>query len=103
MNPRPGGIVFDHLKLGMVHAYSFTAKARLAKNDQLLAGGDHLLHVMQIEPSQGQRLAQSVRVWFLQRSFEDFFPASEAKHSRLGYLATQANPNVAFFVWKFRK
>jgi hypothetical protein len=35
----------------MLHANPLTALSRLSKNHQPLAGENHLLHVMQIEPA----------------------------------------------------
>src|SRR6267143_801706 len=87
----------------MVHTKSFTAQLRLTEHNQLLAGRDHLLHVMQIEPAQGEWLTQRIRVRFLKRCFEDFFPTTKAKHSRLDHLAAQTNRRVAFLAWKFRE
>src|SRR5260370_15595681 len=58
-------VVFDHFELGMIHANTRPAQSRLAKNDELLAGGDHFLDIMQIEPATDERLAQRVRIRFL--------------------------------------
>ena len=96
-------VIFDHLKFGMVHANSFAPQFRLSENDQLLPGRDHLLHVMQIEPAQGERLTQSIRVRFLQRGLKDFFPAAESKHPRLGHFAAQTDRRIAFLAREFRK
>src|SRR6202011_4900115 len=80
-------VALDHFKLGMIHANAFAAKLRLAKNDQLLAGGDHFLDVMQIEPATDQRLAQRVHVWFLHRRLEDFFPTAKSPQRSFEYFA----------------
>src|SRR2546423_6173764 len=87
----------------MVHAKTFAAQLRFSEHDQLLAGRDHFLHVMQIEPAQDEWLTQSIRVRFLKRCFEDFFPTTKAKHSRLDHLAAKTNRHIALFVWKFRE
>ena len=71
-------VVLDHLKFRMFHAKALTAQTRLAENDQTLAGQDHFLDVMQIEPAQHERLAEGVRVAFLQGDFEDFFASGRS-------------------------
>src|SRR6266404_6387900 len=98
-----GGIVFDHLELRMIHAKTFPAQLRFAENNQLLAGRDHLLDVMQIKPAQRQRLAKHVRVWFLQRRLKNFLPAAEAKNPRLGHFTAQTDRRIAFLAWELRK
>src|ERR1700737_917048 len=97
------GIVLDHFKLRMVHAKALAAQLRLPENDQLLAGRDHFLHVMQIEPAQGERLTQRVRVWFPKCRLKNLFPAAEAKYSRFGYLSAQTDGSVALFARNFWK
>jgi len=42
----------DHLELGMIHANPAPAQPRLAEDNELLAGGDHFLDVMQINQRQ---------------------------------------------------
>src|SRR5262249_43646421 len=54
-------VVLDHLKLGMIHANSFSAQTRPTENNDALTRGDHFLHVMQIEPAAYERLTQ--RIW----------------------------------------
>ena len=39
-------IVLDHLEFRMIHAHSFSAQSRFAKNNDPLTSGDHLLYVM---------------------------------------------------------
>ena len=80
-------IVLDHFEFRMIHAKPFAAQPRFAKNDQPLTGRDHFLHVMQIEPAADERLAERVRVRFLQCRFENLFPAAEAAQRRLDHLA----------------
>ena len=58
-------VVLDHFEFGMIHANTVPTQSRLAENDKLLAGGDHFLDVMQIEPATDERLAQRVRIRFL--------------------------------------
>ncbi len=96
-------VIFDHFKLGMIHAKALAAKLRLPENHQLLTGGDHFLDVMQIEPATDQRLTQRVRVRFLQCGFEDFFPAAESAQRGFDYFAGQTNRRVAFFAREPRK
>ena len=84
----------------MLHAEPLSAQARLAENDQALPGRDHLLHVMQVEPAQDERLAQGVRFAFLQGGFEDLLSATEAIEARLDHFAAKANRLLAFFARK---
>jgi hypothetical protein len=58
-------VVLNHFELGMIHANPLPAQSRLAENDELLAGSDHFLDVMQIEPATDQRLTERVCVQFL--------------------------------------
>src|SRR5450631_571408 len=79
----------------MLHAKTLAAQTWLAEDNQPLTGGDHLLHVMQIEPTQGDRLAQRAGVRFLQRRFEDFLPAAETAQRSLGHFTANADGHVA--------
>ena len=96
-------VILNHLELRMVHANSRSAQPRLTKDYHALTGGDHLLHVMQIEPSAHKRLAQSVWVRFLQRGFENFLPTAEAPQRRLDHLPAKTNRNITLFARKLRK
>ena len=96
-------VVFDHLKLRMIHANPLSAQSRLAKNNDPLAGSDHFLHVMQIEPPAHERFAQSVWLRFLQRCFKDFLPAAKAAQRSFKNLAAKTDWDVAFFSRKMRK
>src|SRR5580698_10309257 len=87
----------------MVHANSLAAKLRLPKDDELLAGGDHFLDVMQIEPATDQRLAQRVRVCLLQRGLKDFLPAAKPPKRSFNDLPGQTNRLVTFLARKARK
>ncbi len=58
-------VVLDHFKFRMIHANPTSAQPGLAKDNKLLTGGDHFLHVMQVEPAADQGLAQRVRIRFL--------------------------------------
>src|ERR1700675_3589636 len=51
-------IVLDHFELRMIHTNPASAQPRLAVDDELLAGGDHFLDVMQVEPAADQGLTQ---------------------------------------------
>ena len=96
-------VILDDLKLWMIHADSLSAQARLSKDNDALAGPDHFLHVMQIEPSTHQRLAQSVCLRFLQRGFKDFFPAAKTTQRSFGHLATKTHRHIAFLARKTRE
>ncbi len=89
-------VVLDHFKLRMLHANALPAQPRLSENDQALAGRDHFLHVVQIEPAQHERLAERVRVRFLQGRFEDLLPAAETPQRRLRHLAANTDRRLAF-------
>jgi hypothetical protein len=58
-------IVLNHLELRMIHANSLSAQTRPAENNDALPGGDHFLHVMQVEPAAHERLTQRIRLGFL--------------------------------------
>ncbi len=96
-------VVLDHFELGMLQAEALPAQARLAENHEPLTGCDHFLDVMQIEPPEDERLAQCVRVRFLQGRFENLLPATEAPKLGLHHFATQADRHVAFFARKAGK
>ena len=89
-------IVLDHLKLRMIHANSFSTQTRLAENNDALAGGDHFLHVMQIEPAAYQRLTQRIRLRFLQRGFKDFLPAAKSAQRRFDHLSAETDRERRF-------
>ena len=55
-------VALDHFELRMLHADALAAQPRLSEDDQTLAGRDHLLHVMEIEPAKHQRLAERIRI-----------------------------------------
>ena len=90
-------IVLDHFKLRVIHANSFPAQARLAENNNALTRRYHFLHVMQIEPAAHERLAQRIRLRFLQRRFEDFLPTAKPAHRRFDHLAAETDGSVGFF------
>ena len=96
-------IVFDHFKLRVLHAKTLPAKARFAENDQPLTGGNHLLDVVQIEPTADQRLTERVRIRFLERGLEDLFPPAKTSQLRLHHFAAKANRLIAFLARKVRK
>ena len=80
-------VVLNHFELGMIHANPLPAQSRLAENDELLAGSDHFLDVMQIEPATDQRLTERVCVQFLQCRLENLFPTTETPKRRLDHFA----------------
>ena len=90
-------IVFNHLEFGVLHADALPAQTWLAKDDQALTGQNHLLHIMQIEPAQGERLAQGVRGVLLQGRLENLFPTPEAEQAGFHHFAAEANRLIAFF------
>ena len=96
-------VVLDNLEFRMFHADALTALTRFAENDQALAGQDHLLDVMQIEPPADEWLTESVWIGFLQRHLENFFPTAKAIKSRLGHLPAQTDWLFALFPRKFAK
>src|ERR1700756_3524023 len=96
-------IVLDDLKLRMIHADSLSPQTGFSEDDDALAGRDHFLHVMQVEPPAHQRLAQSICLRFLERGFKDFFPSAKTAQRSLCHLATKAHRNIAFFVRKTRE
>src|SRR5438270_6603064 len=96
-------VVLDHLELGMIHANPISAQARLAEYDELLAGGDHFLDVMQIKPATDERLAQRVRIRFLQSRLENLFPAPETPERCFDHFAGQTDWDVALIAREFRK
>ena len=96
-------IILDDLELRMIHANSLAPQARPAKHNQALPGCDHLLHVMQIEPTAHQWFTQRVRLRFLQCCFEDLLPAAKTAQRRFNHFTAKTNWNVAFFAWKMRE
>src|SRR5438874_8420489 len=74
-------IILDHLKFRVIDTYSFAAQTRLAEHHELLTGRDHLSHIVQVEPTADQRLAQCVRVCLLQGRFKNLLPTSETPRS----------------------
>src|SRR5919109_564206 len=87
----------------MIHANPFSAQARFSEHDDALAGSDHFLHVMKVEPSAHQRFAQCIGLRFFQRRFKDFFPSAKTSQRRLYNLAAKTNRNIAFFARKTRE
>src|SRR5438128_2746977 len=96
-------IILDDFELRMVHANSLSSQARLSKHDDALTGGDHLLHVMQIEPSTHERLAQCICLRFLQRGLKNFFPSTKTAQRSFDHFAAKTNRNVAFLARKLRE
>jgi len=96
-------VVFDHFELRVIHADSLSTEARFAKDNKTLARRDHLLHVMQVEPTAHERFAQGVCVRLLQSCLEDFFPSAKTAQRSFDYFAAKTNGNVAFLVRKFGK
>src|SRR3981081_3679700 len=103
MDSRLGGIVLVPLEFRMVHAKAFAAQLRFAENNQLLAGRDHLLHVMQIEPAQRQGLAERLRFCFLHGRLKNLLPGAEAKDRRFGPFAAQTDRGIALLAWELWK
>ena len=93
-------VIFDHLEFRMLHAESRSAQTSFAKNNHPLTGGDHLLHVMKIEPAEDNRLTERVRILFFQSRLEDLFPSPETNDPGLNYRATNANRRFTFFARK---
>ena len=89
-------VVFDDLELRMLHAEPVLAQAWLTENHQPLAGRDHFLDVMQVEPAQHQRLAERVRIRFFQGRFKDFFPPAESNQPCLDDFAADQDWRLAF-------
>src|ERR1043165_1792282 len=85
----------------MVHANSASPQTWFTENNETLSGRDDFLHIMEVEPTQQERLAQGIGVNFLQRSFKDFLPTSEPTKLGLSYLTTQTNRHITFFSGKF--
>ena len=96
-------VVLDNFEFRMFHADTLTALTRLAENDQALAGQDHLLDVMQVEPAADEWLTEGVRIALLQRHLENLFPTAKAIESRPGHLAAQTDWLFALFPRKFAK
>src|SRR5690349_10942615 len=96
-------VIFDHFELRMLQANPLAALPRFSKNHQPLADEDHLLHVMQIEPAQSERLTEGVRFSLLKSRFENLLSAAKSKQARLRDLATKANRCIAFFAGKLGK
>src|SRR2546428_5610193 len=96
-------IIFNHLELRMIHANPLTTKLWFTENNKPLTGRDHLLDVMQIEPSADEGLAERICIRFLQSRFEDFFPPAEATQLRLGHLPAETDCLIAFLTWETRK
>src|ERR1700736_3880360 len=87
----------------MIHTDAFAAKARFAEDDQLLPGRDHLLDVMEDEPTTDKGLAQRGRVLLFKSRLKNLFPASESAELRFHDFAAQANGLVAFLARELRK
>src|SRR5436309_14404592 len=87
----------------MIHANPFCAQTRLSKNNQALPGHNHLLHVMQVEPSADQRLTESDCLRFLKRRFKNFLPSAKTTQRSFDYLAAQTNRTVAFLARTMRE
>src|SRR6266496_973994 len=96
-------IILDNLEFRVIHANPLSSQTRLAKNNQALPGRNHLLHVMQVEPSAHQRLAESIWVRFFERGLKDFLPSAKTAQRSLGHLAAETNRNVAFLTRKLRE
>ena len=96
-------VVFDDFEFRMFHAETLTAQTRFAENDQALAGHDHLLDVMQIEPAADERLTEGVRIASCSVTSKDFFPAAEAIESRLDHFAAETDWLFAFLPRKSGK
>ena len=93
-------VVFDHLKLRMLHAEPLPTLTRLPENDQPLSGQNHLLNVMKIEPAQNERLAEGVRIVFLQRRLEDLLPRPKRLNRVLITSPQRQIGLIAFFLRK---
>src|SRR6266498_3991996 len=96
-------IVLDHFELRKIHANSLPAETWLSKDNNTLAGGDHFLLVMQVEPSTHQRLAQSICLRLLERGLKNFFPSAKTTQRRFNYLTAKTDRNIAFLAWKTRE
>src|SRR5215831_8140145 len=90
-------IVLDHFEFRMIHTNSFSTETRLAENNDALTSCDHFLDVMQIEPAAHERLTQRIRLRFLQRRFEDFFPAAKPAQRRFDHLSAETDRALGFF------
>src|SRR5205814_10620388 len=90
-------VILDHLEFRMLHAKPFSPQTRFSENDEALPGRDHLLHVVQVEPAQDERLAEGVRIRFLQRGFKNLLPAAETDEPCFCDLSAKKNRRVAFF------
>jgi hypothetical protein len=73
------------------HTETLTAQARLTEDNEPLSAQNHLLHVMEVEPSQDERLAEGVCVSLLQGGFENLFPTAKAEKTRLDHFATKTD------------
>src|SRR5260370_26295655 len=58
-------VVLNHFEFGMIHANPLPAQSRLPENDEVRAGSDHVLDVMQLQPATEQRLTERVCVQLL--------------------------------------
>ena len=96
-------VVLDHFEFRMLHAKALPAQPRFAEDDQPLPGRDHLLHVMQIEPAENQRLAERVRVRLLQCRLENFLPTAETDAAESSRPRRRANRRLAFVAGKSGK
>jgi hypothetical protein len=81
----------------MIHAKSAAPQAWFPEDDETLAGCDHFLDVMEVEPTQQKRLAQRVGIDLVQSSFKDFLPTPEPKKPSFGYFTTKTNCDIALF------
>src|SRR4051794_22046814 len=95
MNRSLGFIIINDFELRMIHAHPFAAQTRFAEHDQLLASGDHLLDVMEIEPSADQRLAQRGGVTLLEGRFENLLPTAKASYLSFDDFAAKTHRRVA--------
>jgi hypothetical protein len=77
------GVIFDHFELRVFHAETAATESRFAEDHQTLAGENHLLYVVQIEPAQDEGLTECMGIAFLQSGFENFPASAESKETCL--------------------
>src|SRR5947209_17672994 len=94
-------VVFDHLKFRVLQAKPMAAQPWLSENDHTLAGRDHLLDIVKVEPAQDQWLTKRVRIPLLDCRLEDFFPTAKPDQPCLDYLAAKEDWHIAFLVGKW--
>src|SRR4051794_29194487 len=75
----------------MINTDALSAQLGFSKNDEPLTGRDHFLHVMQIEPTADDRLAQSVCLRFFQCCLKYYFPTAESSQLRFCHFTAQTN------------